>query len=114
MRDNPTSSTTYWARADILRQSRCSPEFFDGQDLFGRLGHGWGFYQQFVSPYEQQEHFAEFQELWMVDVPAVDHSRPPIPYLVTILMPAGYREPKGKDYLKITARCAPKSRPDRR
>jgi hypothetical protein len=62
-----------------LHQSRSSPGFFDGHDLFGRLSHGWEFYQQFFSLYKQQERFAELQELCMVDVSAVDHSRPPVP-----------------------------------
>jgi hypothetical protein len=53
--------------------SRCSTESFDGHNLFGRLGHGGEFYQQFFPFNEQQEHLAELQELCAVDSPAGDH-----------------------------------------
>jgi hypothetical protein len=58
-----------------MRVSRCSTEFFDGHDLFGQLVHDWEFYQQLFPFDKQQEHLGELQELCMVNVPALDHSR---------------------------------------
>jgi hypothetical protein len=56
--------------------SRCFTEFFYRYDLFGV---GWvmvrEFYQQFFPFDKQQEHLAELQELYMLDVPTLDQSR---------------------------------------
>ena len=55
--------------------SRCSIEFFDWQALLGQLVHDWEPYQQIFPFNKQQEHLAEPQELFMVNVPVLDHSR---------------------------------------
>jgi hypothetical protein len=54
--------------------SRCSTESFHGHNLFDV---GWvmagELYQEFLPFDKQQEHLAELQELYMLDVPAFDH-----------------------------------------